>query len=368
MIRSVTVRTGIAIAGLAALMALAVLFNARGAIGFHPADSFDGRLAVVAVPGYHVSVFTTATAAQKVSNPDSAVVDGAHVFIDYQNVTSKTGGAGQFSTVVEYNMEGDWLKSWQVPGHSDGMRVNPADHVIWTTSNEDGNAQFATINTKTDAVTSYTFPPAPHGGGYDDLYFLGGKAFVAASNPVNLDASGVNTNDAVDQITLNPDHTITLTSVLKGNAAATNTNTGAATTLNLSDPDSLSTDGKGNLVLVSQGDSLLVTISNPGTTNTPVAALTVGTQPDDTVYPSGMGRLLVVDAGGTTYWISKDTAFAAGSIYTQAPNDSGVTNFVGTVNPTTGLITPLAIGFTKTTGMVFVPTIQTTGDSQNSGD
>jgi hypothetical protein len=63
----------------------------------------------------------------------------------------------------------------------------------------------------------------------------------------------------------------------------------------------------------------------------------------------------VDDAGGSTYWLSKDGAFVAGSIYTQAPNDSGVTNFVGTVAPSTGFITPIAIGFTKTTGMVFVP-------------
>ena len=81
------------------------------------------------------------------------------------------------------------------------------------------------------------------------------------------------------------------------------------------------------------------------------------------VYPSGMGRLLVTDGvSGNTFWISKDTAFAAGSIYTQPPNDSGVTNFVGTVDPKSGLITPLAVGFTKATGMVFVPSTPSTED------
>lgn len=81
------------------------------------------------------------------------------------------------------------------------------------------------------------------------------------------------------------------------------------------------------------------------------------------VYPSGMGRLLVTDGvSGNTFWISKDTAFAAGSIYTQSPNDSGVTNFVGTVDPKSGLITPLAVGFTKATGMVFVPSTPSTED------
>ncbi len=76
-----------------------------------------------------------------------------------------------------------------------------------------------------------------------------------------------------------------------------------------------------------------------------------------------MGRLLVTDGvSGNTFWISKDTAFAAGSIYTQSPNDSGVTNFVGTVDPKTGFITPLAVGFTKATGMVFVPSTPSTED------
>jgi hypothetical protein len=117
----------------------------------------------------------------------------------------------------------------------------------------------------------------------------------------------------------------------------------------------MSTDGKGDLVLVSQGDSLILTIANPGTAQQSVTSLTVGTQLDDTVYPSGVGRLLVVDAGGNTYWISKDAPFAAGSIYTQAPNDSGVTNFLGTVDTSTGFITPFAVGFNKATGMVFVP-------------
>jgi hypothetical protein len=329
--------------------------------------SNDDRLPVVAVPGYHVSLFTSASAIAEgkapVKGPDSLAVSGNRVYIDYQNVTSKTGGDGKFSTVVEYNMEGRELRRWSVSGHSDGLRIDPATHKVWTTSNEDGNPTFALIDPVANSVTVYTFPmPTPHGGGYDDLYFLGGKAYIAASNP----SSSPNTAPAVDQITLNPNHTISLTPILMGNAAATDAATGQAVTLNLQDPDSLSTDGTGALVLISQGDSQIITIANPGASNQSVKVLNVGTQLEDTVYPSGKGRLLVVDGGGSTYWISKNTAFAAGSIYSQAPNDSGVANWVGIVNPvpntSSGLIvtTPLAVGFTKATGMVFVP------DSGNS--
>lgn len=354
MITLVTFRSGLALLGLAGLIALAVFVNLHPAMKVQTTADRDSRLAVVAVPGYHVRLFTKAIAEQKLSNPDSVVVDGGHVFIDYQNVTAKDGTDGKSSTVVEYNMEGELLKRWDIPGHSDGMRINPANHVLWTTSNEDGNPAFATIDPKAGVVTKYTFPAAPHGGGYDDLYFLNGKAFIAASNPT-LDSSGNNVFPAVDEITLNSNHTISLAPILIGNATAIDSTTKQPVTLDLTDPDSLSTDGDGNLVLVSQGDSELITIGDPGGSKQTVTRLSVGTQLDDTVYPSAAGRLLVVDAGGSTYWISKDTKFAADSIYTQAPNDSGVTNFVGTVDPKTGFITPIAIGFTKATGMVFVP-------------
>jgi len=43
------------------------------------------------------------------------------------------------------------------------------------------------------------------------------------------------------------------------------------------------------------------------------------------------------------------------AIYTQTPDDSGVAGLVGVVNPSTGIVTPVVIGFAKPTGMIFVP-------------
>jgi len=34
---------------------------------------------------------------------------------------------------------------------------------------------------------------------------------------------------------------------------------------------------------------------------------------------------------------------------------SGIDNFVGLLNPATGVVTPIAIGFGKATGLIFVP-------------
>jgi hypothetical protein len=258
------------------------------------------------------------------------------------------------STVVEYDMKGKILNHWSVPGHSDGMRVDPSTHLVWTTSCEDGNAKFATIDPSSGNVTPYTFPPAPHGGGYDDLYFVNGTAFVAASNP-SLDSNGANRNPAIDKIALGSNGKLIVTPVLAGNATAAdllNHNTPGPMTL--TDPDSMSIDNTGQLVLVSQGDSLLVFVKNPGSAQQQVSKMAVGTQLEDTVWPTGPGRLLVVDGTtGVTYWINGN--FAKGDIYTQSPNDSGITNFVATINPATGFSTPIAIGFFKATGMVFVP-------------
>jgi hypothetical protein len=320
----------------------------------------DTHLPVVALPSYDVSEFTTlAETNLGVKNPDSVAVDGGRVFIDYQNVTAKdctdqNKVPAPSSTVVEYDLKGDVLHHWTVAGHSDGMRVDPSTHLVWTTSCEDGNPMFATIDPESGKVRSYTFPAAPHGGGYDDLYFLSGSAYIAASNPT-LDASGQNPNPAIDKIALGSSGTLTLTPVLMGNASATDLLSPGSppAALTLTDPDSLSVDNKGQLVLVSQGDSLLVFVNNPGTAQQSVSKMAVGTQLEDTVWPTGSGRLLVVDgATGITYWLRG--SFASGDIYTQAPNDSGVDNFVAVIDPKTGFETPIAIGFGKATGLAFV--------------
>jgi len=308
---------------------------------------------IVALSNYKVELFASSTS--DYSAPDSLVVDGGNVFIDYQNKTAKDCTDKNSSTVVEYSMDGKVVTTFSIPGHSDGMRVDPTTHLLWTTSCEDGNPKFATIDPKSGTVTPYVFPAAPHGGGYDDLYFLNGKTYIAASNPT-LNGNGINPNPAVDQITLS-NGKVVLTTILKGNAKATdNTKSPAANvTLNLTDPDSLTTDDKGDLVLVSQGDSELIIISNPGTAQK-VSVIPVGTQLDDTVWAtSAKGSLLVSDGTtGNTYWVKSDT-FVAGTIFTETPNDSGVAGMLATVDPATGILTPFAIGFGKPTGMLFVP-------------
>lgn len=311
-------------------------------------DQQPGGFGLAALPWYQVSLFTQSPSG--ITNPDAVLVDNGFVYIDYQNSAAKDCTDKNSSTIVQYDMKGKMLKTFTVAGHSDGLRADPTTHLLWVTSCEDGNAKFFTIDPTSGTVTPYTFPPAPHGGGYDDLYFLNGMAFVAASNP-NLNSAGVNVFPALDKVTLG-NGKVNLTPVLMGNGTAQDILTNTKVKLNEIDPDSLSVDNNGDLVLVNQAGSELVFLKNPGTPPQSVTRIAVGDQLDDTVWTASTpGRLLVVDAGGNTYWIST----FPGTVYTEAPSDSGTVGYVGVINMTTGFITPIVIGFSSPSGMIFVP-------------
>jgi hypothetical protein len=309
--------------------------------------------ALPALDGYSVNVWAKGTA--DFTNPDSIESDRGHIWVGYQNVTSKTGDDGKFSTVVEYDSDGRLLRTFAVPGHCDGLRIDPVTHTVWASSNEDGNPGLVSIAQPSGKITTYSFDPTAHGGGFDDMAFLNGKMFIAASNP-NLDSNGVNVFPAVDEVTFNGTKVV-LTPVLMGNASAIDSISGQVVTLNEVDPDSMSIDASGKLVLVNQAGSELVFIANPGTASQSVSRTLVGTQLEDTVWIKSAlpGRLLVVDGNANTIY-SVTTKFTPPTIYTETPDDSGVSSFVGTLNLATGIIKPVIIGFGKATGLIFVPT------------
>jgi len=310
---------------------------------------------IVALNDYQVSVFARGTSSY--THPDSIVVDADEdrVYVGYQNNTLPDGSDHKPSTIVEYTVQGKVVQTFSILGHNDGLRIDPATDLLWATVNEDANPMLYVIDPTTGKINSYTFPPAPHGGGYDDLYFLNGMTFIAASAPA-LDSNGNNTKPAVDQITLSGGKAV-LKPVLMGNATATDTIKHAKVTLNLTDPDSLSTDSKGDLVLVSQADSELVFIANPGTAQQTVSVTPVGTQLDDTVWAtSSKGRLLITDGTkNKTFWLSAPLGFQTGTVFTETPDDSGVVGMIGIVDSATGFITPIGIGFDKPSGLLFVP-------------
>jgi len=308
-------------------------------------------LPVVALPGYQVSVFASGTATY--SNPDSLTSDGRHVYVGYQNVTAKDGSDNKTSTVVDYTAGGAVVRTFTVVGHCDGLRYNPMSRQLWALTDEDGNPHLTVIDPATGASTFYRSITTPHSGGYDDMAFTHGMALMDASNP-NVNNAGVNVSPALDRVTLRGGKVI-LTPLLMGNGSALDLTTHKMVTLNEIDPDSMTIDPRGNLVLDNQAGSELVTISGVGTMHPYVTRVPLGTQVDDTIWtPATAGRLLVADTKANVIYALR-TAWVEGTAYAATPNDSGVAGIVGTIDLFTGIITPVAIGFGSPHGELYLP-------------
>ena len=117
-----------------------------------------GQASVVQEPvgstGYKVRVWATGTA--NYSHPDSIEWDHAsRVWVGYQNVTAKDGTDHKQSTVVEYDLDGQALRTFMIAGHCDGVRIDPRTHLVWASSNEDGNPGLASIDPVGGVVTTY---------------------------------------------------------------------------------------------------------------------------------------------------------------------------------------------------------------------
>jgi len=319
--------------------------------------------AQTATAPYQLSVF--AKAPTGLSAPDSIAVVGDHVFVGYGDGHLPDGSDGLNSQIVEFTMSGTPVHTYTVPGHSDGLKVDPATHLLWALQNEDANANLVIINSETHQQKLFTFGPTLHGGGYDDLVFTGCKVFVSASNPANNPNSG----PAIVSVTLSG-NMVNIKSVLAGEASAIDIPTDSTLQLNLQDPDSMTLDPLGNVVLDSQGDQQLIIVSNAATANQrvlrlPLSYLTsagpVAVETDDTAFvTSTRGFILFADKGlNTVYKISRN-AFSPGTAFTAA--DGGP--FVGTVDFTTGVITPIVTGLTNPGGMMFVDTSKTDKEDQ----
>jgi hypothetical protein len=304
---------------------------------------------VTAPVPYSVSVFAT-SAPGSYTKPDSIAVVGGHVVVGYGNNVSTTGSDGKSSTIVEYAMNGNVLKTYSVLGHNDGLRVNPQTKQLWALQNEDANPNLVIIDPVAGTQTTYTFGPTPHGGGYDDMAFRNGNVFISASNPANNPNSGpaiVKAEISGTSVTVSP--------VLLGNANATDVRTGRPVTLNLLDPDSMIFDPVGDLVLDSQSGAELIIVRHPGFTDQSVfhLGLTLGgkaAQVDDTIFvTSSKGVILVSDRDGETVYSISEPIFASGAAYTATPNS------VGRLNLETGVITPIVTGMVSPHGMAFIP-------------
>lgn len=316
---------------------------------------------------YQLSVF--ATAPTGLSAPDSIAVLDGHVFIGYGDGHAPDGSDGLSSQVVEYNMDGSIVHTYTVVGHNDGLKVDPITNRLWAMQNEDLNPNLVIIDPGTQGTRFFTFGPTPHGGGYDDMVFRGCQVYISASNP----AKNPNTGPAIVSAHLEG-NLVEVEPVLAGTANAIDIPTDAQVQLNLQDPDSMTLDPLGNLVLDSQGDQQLIIVSNPGTEKQsvlrlPLSYLTptgpVSVETDDTAFiTSTQGFLLFADKGLNKVFKISRNAFSPGTAFTAA--DGGP--FIGTLDFTTGVITPVVTGLMGPGGMVFVDTTHHDGDEHSDRD
>jgi hypothetical protein len=300
-------------------------------------------------PGYSVSVFARGGGATGYTQPDSIAIDRGNVFIGYGNGVAKDGSDGKSSTIVEYTTGGQYERQFSVVGHNDGLRFDPATHLLWAIQNEDGNPNLAIINPMTGSRLNYTLGSVNGGGGFDDVVFRNGQAYLSASNP----AKNPNSDPAIVTATI-LGSVVATSPVLLGNATARDIATGLQTTLNLQDPDSMTLTPKGSLLLSSQDDARLVSVNNPGAGQTveTLALTSAGAtaKVDDTVFAAPSGSILVSDlATNTVYDITGP--LTSGGAYTAGINQSTNDGFVGSLNQATGKITPIVTGLINPRGM-----------------
>jgi hypothetical protein len=239
-----------------------------------------------------------------------------------------------------------------VSGFNDGLSINPANGTIWALQNQDGpNPNLAVINPTTLAAKQFTLNPV-NGGGFDDVTFVNGQAYFSASNP----QKNPNTDPAIVSATI-VGNSVNLTPILLGTASATNTLMGATQTLNLIDPDAMTHDPHGTLVLTDETQNQLVFVKNPGTAQQSVSFLNTSTSSlgsinvDETTFPTGGGFLLATDqTTGIVYKVQGP--FVPGAAYAASP-DNGI---FGSLDLGTGAITPIDIGVGNVHGMAFVAT------------
>ena len=316
---------------------------------------------------YTLSVFATAPGGLSV--PDSIAVLGQHVFIGYGDGHAADGSDGLNSQVVEYTADGSVVHIYTVPGHNDGLKLDPVEHQLWALQNEDKNPNLVIIDPDSRQQRFFRFGPTRHGGGYDDIVFLGCKVYISASNPAN----DPNTGPAIVSATLGNGF-VSVAPVVFGNANAIDIPTGVTGPLNLQDPDSMTVDPLGNIVLDSQADHELIIVSHPSeedqrvlrlplTSVSPTGAVPV--QADDTAFvASSDGFILFADKVLNTVYKLSAPAFAPGSAYTSA--NSGP--FVGTLDVTSGTITPVVTGLGNPGGLVFVNASDDRGEEGDRKD
>ena len=339
-----------------------------------------------AMPPYTLSVFPGTPPAGATAPDDLAVsADGKRLWVGYGNGVDTTGKGGP-SSLVEYDIAtGKVLKNISIPGHLDGLKINPATGDVWATENEDGNPTLAVIDHESGAFKIYRFSPALVTGGFDDL------VFVPTSRGDSHDEDSAQNVFIVTSSQV--DTTTPVIVRISGQLRATDTQVTPAlpgaplsvwnvvtnqeeTTDMVGDPDSMTLDPAGELVLDNRSDDSLYIVRDPKAQN-PVlrVPLTIGGAPvevNDTIFTTSQtnaassttGTIFITDTSANVIYVLTKPYFPSNEIYTAA----NVVNQVGLVDLNTGVVTPIATGFKGVHGLAFSPIRVALGSRDRSED
>ena len=132
----------------------------------------------------------------------------------------------------------------------------------------------------------------------------------------------------------------------------------------IGDPDSMTLDPAGELVLDNRSDDSLYIMRNPNAPNpvlrVPLTLRGATVEVNDTIFTTSQtngisstaGTIFIADTSGNKIYMLTKPYFPANEIYTAA----NVANVVGLVDFNTGVVTPIATGFKGVHGLAFSPT------------
>jgi hypothetical protein len=336
-----------------------------------------GAKAQTATPPYTLTAFPGTPPAGATQPDDLAIsANGKHLWVGYGNGVD-TFGKGGPSNAVEYDIAtGAVLKNISIPGHLDGLKINPVTGDVWATENEDGNPTLAVIDHESGAFNLYKFDPTLITGGFDDLVFVP-RSHQDSRRDQNQDSSV----DVYIVTSSQVDTTKPVIVRISGPLQATGTRLKVAlpgapssvwnvvtnqeeTTDMVGDPDSMTIDPDGELVLDNRSDDSIYIVRDPKAQN-PVLRVpyTLGGSPvevNDTIFtwsetsrvPSTAGTIFITDTSGNAIYMLTKPYFPSNEIYTAA----NVANVVGLVDFNTGVVTAVATGFKGVHGLAFSPT------------
>jgi hypothetical protein len=300
------------------------------------------------------------------NHPDDLAIsaDGKNLWVGYGNNVA-TDGSGGPSNLVEFDIgSGAVLQNITIPGHLDGLKINPTTGEVWATENEDANPTLAIVNPDNGKFKTYTFSPSLITGGLDDLVFSGPQSrdvFVVASSQTDI------TKPVIVHIDGKPKKSVVNVSATLSGSPTTvwNVVTNAAETGDqIGDPDSMTLDPAGELVLDNRSDDSLYivrsSIAAKPILRVPLKLGGLAVEVNDTIFTtsatsgtsSTAGTIFITDTTANAIYMLTKPYFPSNEVYTAA----NVVNDVGLVNLNTGVVTPVVTGFLGVHGLAFSPT------------